>query len=325
MKRAAPLFWLLSVLLFACDAGFQSCLKKSEALHVVSTSRLSIPLQEDKTLVYSDTPVQNALKSDPFLHLYLIETKKKIRHPFKINRYLPNKELASISREIICGKIVQKQEGLDRLARFSKRIFIPSIILNGCCELVAIGTSRGIVQKSYIEHFVQNGARYGDLGVRIKRCRNGFVVASVDPFVKTPFKVGDRLLALNTKMPKDLSQLKQAILFASPGSICRVKLLRCKRKLSFNAKVYPRKGGGYLSDTFLERLGVYVDEKLRVKRSVFAKIHKNDRIKVIDGHRVYTQKDVRHWLSKLKGEHFLIGLERKGLDIFIPLSKISKD
>ena len=325
MRKAALLLWLLPALLFACDAGFKSCLKKVEALDVVSTSQLSIPLQGNKKLLYSDTPVQNALKNDPFLHLYLVETKKKIRHPFKINRYLPNKELASIHKEIICGKIVQKQEGLERFARFSKRIFIPSVILNGCCELVAIGTSRGIIQKPFIEHFLKNGARYGDLGIRLKRCKDGFVVASVDPFVKTPFKVGDRLLTINAKMPTELSQLKQAILFTPPDSICRVELLRCKRKLSLNAKVYPRKGGGYLSDTFLERLGVYVDEKLRVKRSTFEKIHKNDRIKVIDGHRVSTQKDVRHWLSKVKNEHFLIGLERKGLDIFIPLSKISKD
>ena len=324
MKRAVLLFWLLSTLLLACNTGFQSCLKKSEALHVVSASRLSIPLQENKTLVYSDIPVPNALKSDPFLHLYLIETKKKIRHPFKINRYLPNKELASIHKEIVCGTIVQKQEGLEHLARFSKRIFAPSVILNGCCELVAIGTSRGIVQKPYIEHFLQNGGVYGDLGVRIKQCKEGLVVTSIDPFVKTPFRVGDHLAALNGKKMHDKAQLEQEILFAPVGSVCRVDVFRCDKRTTLKAKVYNRKGGGYLSDTFLERLGVYVDEKLRVKRSAFEKIHKNDRIKVIDGHRVSTQEDVRHWLSKVKSEHFLIGLERKGLDIFIPLSKVAK-
>ena len=325
MKKAALFLWLLTTFVYACDATFQSCYKKTVALKVVRGNALYIPLQNDKILVHSDTPVKNALKSDAFLHLYLKRASKKIRHPFKLNRYLPNKELASIHKEIVCGTIVQKQEGLEHLARFSKRIFAPSVILNGCCELVAIGTSRGIVQKPYIEHFLQNGGVYGDLGVRIKQCKEGLVVTSIDPFVKTPFRVGDHLAALNGKKMHDKAQLEQEILFAPVGSVCRVDVFRCDKRTTLKAKVYNRKGGGYLSDTFLERLGVYVDEKLRVKRSAFEKIHKNDKIKVIDGHRVSTQKDVRHWLSKVKSEHFLIGLERKGLDIFIPLSKLSKN
>ena len=325
MKKAALLLWLLMTFVYACDATFQSCYKKAAALDVVRDNSLYIPLEDDKILIYSDTPVKNALKSDPFLHLYLKRSSKEIRHPFKLNRYLPSKELASIHKEIICGHIEEEQVGLERLAVFSTKIFQPSIILNGCCELVAIGASKGIVQKPYIEHFLYSGGVYGDLGIRLKRCKEGLVVESIDPFLETPFEIGDRIVAFNGKNVKNKARFEQDILFASLGSLCRVDVLRCKKKHSLKAKVYQRRGGGYLSDTFLERLGVYVDDKLSVIRSSFAKIHKGDRLKVIDGHRVHTQKDVRKWLSRVQNKHFLIGVERRGLDIFIPLSKISKN
>jgi len=327
MKKAALLLWLLSIFVYACNTTFQSCYKKTVALGVVHNDSLYIPLENNKILIYSDTPVKHALKSDPFLHLYLKKAPKKIHHPFKINRYLSDKKLVSIhnKNKIVCGHIKQQQAGLERLAVFSKKIFHPSIILNGCCELVGIGTSRGIIQKPYIKHFLRRGGVYGDLGIRLKRCKEGLIVESVDPFLQTPFKIGDRIVALNGKRVKTKKDFQQKVLFASVGSICVVNVFRYKKQHTLKAKVYKRLGGGYLSDTFLERLGVYVDAKLQVVRSSFAKIYKGDKLKVIDRHRVWTQKDVRKWLSNVKNERFLICVERRGLDIFFPLDKVLKN
>jgi len=177
----------------------------------------------------------------------------------------------------------------------------------------------------YIEHFLKSGGVYGDLGIRIKRCRDGLVIASIDPFLQTPFQVGDRILMLNGKRVTSKAEFEQKILFARVGSEFSVELFRCGKKEVLKVKIYRRKGGGYLSDTFLERKGVYVDAHLKVIRSTYAKIQKGDRLKVIDGHRVATQEDVRKWLSNVSNERFLIGLERRGLDIFIPMSKRSED
>ena len=317
MKKAALLGWLLFSTLFACDAGFQSCLQKVAALHVVSSSSLAIPLDGGKTLLYSDFPVQNALKSDPFLHLYLVKTKAEVRHPFKINKYLPNKELASIREHIVCGKVVQPQIGLERFARFSKPLAKPSVILNGCCELVALNTTKGIIQKPYIEHFLRKGGVYGDLGIRLEDSKKELVVASCNPFVETPFKVGDRIIVLNGKRVHSKAEFARQILFAPIGSKCSVKVVRNDKKLTLKATLYKRRGGGYLSDTFLESVGVFVDERLQVVASSFEKIHKGDRIIMINGQKVLSQKDVREALSKVGTKEFLIGLNRKGLDIFI--------
>ncbi|SFV49897.1 hypothetical protein MNB_SM-7-1477 [hydrothermal vent metagenome] len=315
MKKAAVLIWLLGFSLFACDTSFKSCLQKVKDLHVISSNSLEIPLQNQKTLIYSDTPVKEALKSDPFLHLYLVKTQKNIHYPFKINRYLPNKELAAINSSIFCGEIVKDQIGLDTLAKFSTKIPSFAVILNGCCELVAIATSKGIIQKPYIEHFLKKGGIYGDLGVRLK----GLDVASSNPFLKTPFKLGDHILSFDGKRVKDRGSFEQKIAFGDIGSLHKVEVIRKGKKRVFKAKLYKREGGGYLSDTFLETLGVYLDTELRVIHSSFTKFLKGDKIIMIDRHLVKTEADIRKWLSKVEKRDFLVGINRRGLDIFIKL------
>ena len=308
--------WLLVTSLIACDAGFESCLKKTQDLSVVSISSLKIPLADNKTLIYSETPLETTLKSDPFLHLYLIRTPNKVRYPFKINKFLPSKEVAAIGKTIVCGRVVQPQIGFEKFARFSKPLASPSIILNGCCELVAIDTSKGVIQKPYIEHFLKKGAIYGDLGIRLRQSSKKLVVAACNPFIQIPFQKGDRILALNGRVVPSQAWFEQKILFAPIGSKCKVAVIRKGKKLTLQAKVYKRRGGGFLSDTFLESLGVFVDEKLGVISSSYAKIHKGDRIIMINGQKVNSQKDIREELSKVQKTEFLIGLNRKGLDIF---------
>ena len=321
MQKAAFLFWLLGISLLACDAGFENCLKKVQTMDVVSKGAVQIPLKKNVTLLYSNTPIQNALKSDPFLHLYLLRSDKKVSHPFKINKFLHNKELASIHNEIVCGKIVKKQQGLDHLAHFSKRIFVPSVILNGCCELVALGTPKGVIEKPYIEHFLKVGGVYGDLGVRIADLREGAVVASRNPFVDSSFQTGDKIISINGKSVKSAAELNRKILFSPVGSIMKVTIRRDSKEYTLNAKVFKRRGGGYISDTFFETVGIYVDEKLRVISSSNEKIHKGDRFVVVDSKWVSTQADIRKALSTLKSKEFLVGINRKGLDIFIKFKR----
>ena len=322
MKKAALLGWLLFSSLLACDAGFESCLQKVTALGVLSSNTLSIPLEGDKVVVYSDTPLANVQKSDPFLHLYLLKATSKIRYPFKINKYLQNKELASVGKGIVCGKVVAPQVGLDRFARFSRPLFAPSLILNSCCELVAINTSKGIIQKAYIEHFLQKGADYGDLGIRLDLSVKEPVVASCNPFIKTPFRIGDRIFMFDAKIVHTKEAFARKVLFASIGSKCSVKVIRNGKKQTLQATVYKREGGGFLSDTFLESIGVFVDQKLQVQTSSNEKILKGDRIIMINKKRVTSQKEIREALTKVREKkEFMVGLNRKGLDIFIVLRK----
>ena len=321
MQKAALLLWLLFSSVFACDAGFESCLKKTKDLKVVATSSVKIPLSGGRMLVFSKSPLNNALKNDPFLHLYLFKTTKKIKFPFKINRYLSNNRLASLHERVVCGKILQPQKGLDKLGVFSKSIQTPSLVVNGCCELVGIGTKKGVVQKAFIEHFLRHGGTYGDLGVRVADSKGVPFIRSCNPFLKHPFKSGDRIIALNGKKVREAAEFCKAVLFAPVGSTFDVVFERNGEKRRAKAKVYRRKGGGYISDTFLETVGIYVDEELRVTASSNEKVHKGDRLVVVDSHWVKTQEDVRKALSSVRSDELLVGVNRRGLEIFIKLKR----
>lgn len=319
MMRAAVFIWLLTLSLFSCDTGFGHCLKKVDTLGVLSGSGLRIPLESGKILLFSKKTPKNAILSDPFLHLYLIPGKMKPKHPFKINRYLPSKELASVRNGVVCGHLAQKQVGLEQFALFSKKISTPSVILNACCELVAIGTERGIIEKAFIKHFLRHGGRYGDLGIRTRSSEKDLIVTSCNPFVKSPFKTGDRILSLSGKAVRGKADFEKRVLFAPVGSKCTITLSRNGETKEIEATIHERRGGGYLSDTFLETKGVYLDEQLRVISSSTPVLHKNDRIFMLNSKRVKSYEDIRRAFCNSEGDSFLLGLNRNGLDIFIKL------
>ncbi len=323
MRFAAVVFWLLGISLFACDPSFESCAKKVLEVAEVTNTRIDLPLEGSKVLVYSTTELRGASQSDPFLHLYLFDSKHPPKYPFKLNKNLPAKELASINEKIVCGKIVQKQRTLEHLGKFSSPITAPSVILNGCCFVVAIGTPKGVITRRFLRHFMREGGVYGDLGVRIKRCENRLVVEYRNPFVRTPLEVGDRILSIDGKKVSDKASFEEAVLFAKPGKKLDLRVERCGKRLELHPLVYKRAGGGYLSDSFFETLGVFLDEKLRVVRSSYPQIKKGDSIVALNSITVKTIDDVKYALSKVTTKKFLVALNRDGLVFFIKMkSKI---
>lgn len=317
--RAAVLSWLLAFSLFACEASFESCAKKVQDLAQVANDKITLPISKNQTLVYSTKELFGAKKSDPFLHLYLFETNTTVKYPFKLNKNLRSKELASINDKIACGKITQKQHSLERFGKFSASLHSPSVVLNGCCFIEAIGTPKGVITKRFLEHFFRYGGVYGDLGIRVKRCKHHLVVEYVNPFLHAPFKVGDRILSIDGKKIFAVEPFQEAVLFMQPGKKCMVEILRCKKKQTLHAVVHKRTGGGYRSDTFLESIGVFVDNKLSVVASKHPDFKKGDKIFTIDSQKVQTASDIKYVLSHLLHNPFLIGINRNGLDLFIKI------
>ncbi len=309
---------LLFTSLYSCQSGFESCLRKVNDLGVVRGDTLVIPIEKNKNLIFSKTPIKNALKQDPFLGLYVVANPKTAKHPFKIHKNLPYKELANIKNEIICGTILKHQNALESFGEFFKRAFKPAVVLNGCCELVAINTPKGVIEERFIKHALQKGGVYGDIGIRVKQCENNLVVESLNPFVKSDFSLGDRIVSLNGKKITDERAFNEAILFASVGSVCDVVVQRCKKTEHIQAKVFQRKGGGLLSDTFLETLGVYLDETLRVTKTASNLFKTGDRIQSVNTKSVKTLQELRRTLGQNRSR-ITIGINRSGLDLFLHL------
>jgi len=260
---------LLFLNLYACKGGVESCKLKVIDSESIVNKTLQIPLQNNQRLIFSTTPPNaKIIKYDPYLSLYLIEDKKNFKYPFRVNMNIASGVFCVDNKSVIEGKIVKRQEGLNSFAAFSEPLSAPSLLLNSCCALEGIVTERGIIEREYIERFLKvKKVTYGSFGIRVGGVNSAVVVVSSNPFLKeNSFKKGDIILEYDGKKVKDSATFARDVLFSSIGSLHTLKIKRGNKLLTLTAKTQNRIGGGYLSDTFLEFLGVSFDEELCITK-----------------------------------------------------------
>ncbi|MCK4975058.1 MAG: PDZ domain-containing protein, partial [Sulfurimonas sp.] len=253
--------------LYACKGGFEACRLKTIHSDAIFNQTLQIPVENNKRLLFSKTaPDAKIIKYDPYLSLYLVEDKKNFKHPFRINSKL-SLGTAAVNNEIVVeGKIVKKQIGLNSFASYSEPLFAPSILLNSCCALEGIVTPNGIIEKEYLERFLKiQKVSYADIGIRVVDEKKLIIVNVSNPFMKNnPFKKDDCILKLNGKKVKNSATFMRDILFSKIGSTHKIKIKRDSKVLTLSVKSQKRDGGGFLSDTFLEFLGISFDKNANI-------------------------------------------------------------
>lgn len=298
---------ILLLSLFACKGGYKSCKLKTNNLNVIQNQKLSIPLKNNQTLIYSRSAVNaKIIKHDPFLNLYLVKSKKPTQFPFLINNKL-SLGMASVDKQMVIeGELKVKQVGLNSQATFSEAIFAPSLLLSSCCNLEGLVTPRGIIQKEYIEHFINSkNKHYSDIGIRVIADGKLIIINRVDPFEKNmKFIKGDCITHLNGKKIYNASELMMKILFSKVGTKLKVGIIRDGKKVVIDTKTKQRFGGGALSDTFLEKNGLYFSEDLTIL-SVGKKYKKlgldiGDRLIQVNGKKVNTIADIRNNIDDFK-------------------------
>ena len=312
--------------LFACKGGYESCKLKIIHSKAINNQSLFIQISKNKKLIFSrKTPNSKILKHDPFLSLYLVEDKKNFKHPFRINNHL-SLGMASVDEKIaIEGRIVKKQVGLNSFATFSEPLFTPALLLNSCCALEGIVTSRGIIQKRYIERFLKNDkVSYSDIGIRVKDKNKLVIVNVTNPFIENnPFKNEDCILLFDGKKVKSSASLMQKILFSKVGSLHVVKIKRDNKIKILKVKSFKRVGGGYLSDTFLEFLGISFDKNLFIikieNKAQKYGLRLGDQLLQINFKNVTNKKDILKKISQSKNSFYLL-FEREKFQFFIKLN-----
>lgn len=322
MFRLFVLLHLSFITLFACQAAEKICHKKLLDSQDKSSKHLSIPIYNNQRVLYSLTPPEaKILKHDPFLGLYLVADSSDFSYDFTLS-HQPKLPLFSVSlKGAKATEIVSQQLGLNRLASLSTELISDSIITNSCCDLEAIVTQRGVIQKEYLQRFFSDGdVAYGDVGARFAQIRGDLVVFSIDPFFENNLlKKGDKLLAINGKR-LSATDAMQKILFAKIGTQMSLQIERDTKELELTIRVEKRHGGGELSDTFLESRGVFFDKTLSViKLSQTAKalgLHLGDRLLQVNGQRVHKQSDVRDCIGNFKEQASLL-FERENFEFFV--------
>lgn len=326
MFRLFLLFNLLLVNLLACKGGYASCKQKVIDSNTAYERTLEIPIEKHLRLVYSSkTPNCNAIKSDPYLGLYLVKDIKGFKYPFRMNMRYPS-GLAAVNRTMVQeGKITKRQVGLNQFAHFSDAVMSPAVLLNSCCSLEGIVTPEGIIEKEYINRFLKiKEVSYADIGIRVEDQKKDIVVVANDPFMKNnPFKKGDCILSIDGKKARSSAQVMRDILFAKIGSAHKVKIKRGTKIQTISVISQKRQSGGYKSDTFLEQYGLDFDKNL-----VLIKIEEGhqdyglvvgDKLLKVNGVQVTNQQEVLDNISSFKDNATLL-FERRNFQFFVKVN-----
>jgi len=300
-----------SLSLFACNnqAISLDCQAKLLDAHALRSTRISIPIKDNQRLVYSKKRLSHFKKYDPFLNLYLISTQQKFKYPFIFtNAKAPLLIVNSIdSVEKISYK--KAQIGLKHLAQVDKPLTLPSVISDNCCALEGLVTDTGIIQKSYLQHFIHTkNPLYADIGIRLEEKNHNVTVSAVDPFFKnTPFKVGDIIVKIDNHLIHSAAKAMQIILFSKLHQKLKIAFLRHKKLLTKVVTTQKRLGGGTFSDTFLEHLGFYFDENFALLQDI-QKYHlkKGDRLLQLNGVKIHSQQDIIDAFTPTKKNKLLI-------------------
>jgi hypothetical protein len=256
---------LLFLNLYACKGDSELCKLKTVDSKSIVNQTLQIPLPNNQKLIFSTTaPDAKIIKHDPYLSLYLVEETNNFKYPFRINMNPASALFGVDNKKIVKGKILKREVGLESFATFSEPLSVPGLLLNSCCALEGIVTPLGIIEKEYIDRFLKiKKVSYGDFGIRIKDLNSTVVVSSSNPFKKDNlFKKNDIILEIDGKKAKDSAMLMREILFSNIGSEHSLKIKRENKIVVLKAITQNRLGGGYLSNTFLEFLGVSFDKNL---------------------------------------------------------------
>jgi len=326
--RLFLLFNLLFINLYACSSSFNVCKKKLIDSNSVTSAEINIPVKKKKRLIFSlKTPSQKIIKHDPFLSLYLVEDKKGFRHPFSPTNYTSRKTACVSKTDIIKGKITSRQIGLNNFAKYSKNTPITSLLLTSCCDLKGFVTPEGIIEKTYLRRFINTKkVIYSDIGIRVKD-ENKFVIVEVKNtfFTNNSFEVGDCILTYDGKKVRNSADLMQWILFSKVGTTHFVKVKRGFKFLTLKMSSYERKGGGYLSDTFLESLGLYFDKNLNiVKISSNARkygLKIGDNLLQINYKNIKNEKEMRKIFSVNRDFSILL-FQRDNFQFFVTIKSI---
>ena len=319
---------LLLLNLYACKGGYDSCKLKINDSHAIQNKIISAPISHHKRLLFSkEKPNANIIKFDPYLSLYLLQDKEKFKYPFVFNNKRPS-GMASINQNsAIEGRIKTHQIGLNSFASWSEKTSSPALLLTSCCTLKGFVTPEGIIEQAYLEHFINSKTvSYSDIGIRVVDEGKLVIVSAINPFLDgNNFKIGDCIVSFDGKKVNNAAKLMQWILFSKIGSPHSIKIKRVKDMLILKMKSSKRNGGGYLSDTFLEFLGISFDKDLKIiaikEKAKKYNLKNGDKLIQINGKNIKTEAQVLEIISKSKESANLL-FERHHFQFFVKIKSI---
>ena len=188
--------------------------------------------------------------------------------------------------------------------RIKENIKKRGALFGECCHLAGVidldGKWYGVTS---IKKLLHKNTKHSDIGVRFSLKGKQVVVERVNPFLKRHLLPGDRVKKIEKIKYPTLKQVRDTIDSCKVGREIFMQIVRGKKTFKYKIACFKRVGGGKISDTFLENLGVWFNKNLVIsnidKRGSGYKIglRKGDRLLKIDKKLVSTQMDVQRVMS----------------------------
>ena len=329
---------LISFPLSANDSTYNPCFQKnSQSIYTISG--IDCLAVDTKHLICHD-PLRKVegfpadykvLKYDPFTRIYELESQNTLQ-PVKFKglaKIATGTDLALIDKTgYQVGRVKSYANGFDHFGEFGLEGTLGKVIGAKCYTVVGIGTvDNRYIPSEFIQSFIKNeSATYGDIGVRFENRDGRYVVTKRDVyFPKNPFEVGDEILKLNGTAYSRMDGFSFTILFAKPGTPFDVTIRRNGKVQTVKVMTGYRYGGGYLTDTFLERFGLVFNEDLVVERVTpgsFADrkgLKAGDRILEFDGKAIKTIDELTERISKKRLHQTSILFDREDFQFFFTI------
>lgn len=206
------------------------------------------------------------LKHDPFIGMYLLESKSELL-PISlraIHKEILEDEMASIlPLEGVSGKIQTRMQSPINYATLNTPTFQNSLISTVCDHIYGIGIGKNeFIEKAYLDRFIRsNSVYYGDIGVRVFQNNNDRVeVNLIDPFFPTnPFAYGDIIMMVNGEAIPNVADFHRVVFDLKEGEIVPVRVSRNGIVMELQVRVDKRRGGMLLKEDFLGRVGIEIN------------------------------------------------------------------
>jgi len=290
------IFLFLPLFLFASFIDFSPCYKKFDFINNSIPISKSISVKIDKN--------RNCVYYDKFTNLCFFHSKNR-----KYVKLFSNFEVGSwaaliSNKKIYVGNFVNRAFDLKAsLLSINKKNFLISDIF---CRAQGIGNKDGFIDGELIKHFYKYHY-WGDIGIDVD---SKLRIVSIDPFYVRDFKIGDKILYINSKKAT-LKLFRKYVLLAKVGDIVNINGINIRvRKKVFNF-------------TPLNYFGIYVNKDLslnfsnKIKNRYF--IEDGSKLLAINKKRVHSFKEVKRILSTTKSG--IISIVYNGLFLDIPFGR----
>lgn len=228
---------------------FAACYEKLKPSVVSVNGAFGVVIAPDLIVVpkNNDTVINNYVKFDPYLQVYLVKSEQKLE---PVN-FVDETDEASIKRSTWVGVLGQNDESLmGHIERFAKGVGEldtlsfdsprTGLVTSACCKPIGIAVGENkFIGARYLRHLAAYpDVYYGDISVSFNDNGDEMVVSGVDPLGRgRALTKGDVVLAVNGKKPQSLRELNEMILFAPKGSVLSFSLRRGDEKIDVDVPV----------------------------------------------------------------------------------------